>query len=215
MKNIKVKNNMKRAIQVFDEWADKGRDEGMERGHASSGARIIEIAQSINSNKRAVSIIDIGCGNGWMLKKATSTLEDSYGVGVDGSSNMVRKAQSKDSLNSYLCEDLNHWVPKNTFDIVISMEVLYYLDSPNDFLKNIYLNGMKNGSIIIIGIDHYLENEQSLSWPQDLSVNMKTLSISEWVDTFDSVGFSSVNYEQHAPKDNWMGTLIVSAKKVF
>ena len=35
---------------------------------------------------------------------------------------------------------------------------------------------------MIMGVDYYLENERSHSWPKDLNVPMKLLSMSQWTD---------------------------------
>ena len=64
-----------------------------------------------------------------------------------------------------------------------------------------------------MGVDHYLENQQSLSWPQDLRVDMHTYSISQWEGIMKAVGFSNVSSFQFGKKKDWAGTLILSGKK--
>ena len=47
----------------------------------------------------------------------------------------------------------------------------------NVFADNDILN--KNG-MLIIGVDHYLENPNSLNWGKEFNLDITTLSISEW-----------------------------------
>ena len=207
-----MKNNT--AVDVFDDWALSGKDEGMEKGHNSSVDRMIELAKEINFSKDSIrKVLDLGCGNGWMANKLSEVLSNINYLGVDGAMNMIDKAKNKNPNNQYLCVDINNWIPSRKFDLVMSMEVLYYLDNPKDFLRKFYLEGVENEGALIIGMDHYKENPSSLNWPEQLDVNMHTFKIEEWVDMFYKAGFSDVYYEQYNAGDNWEGTLILKAIK--
>ena len=180
------------AIDIFNDWAKSGRDKGMEEGHNDSGSQIVQIVKDLKNNdfEQYLSILDIGCGNGWLLRKITANYKNSSGLGIDGSLNMINNASTIDKMNQYTVADLNYWTPENKFDIVISMEVLYYLDNPQQFLrkiKKIYLN---DGGVFVFGIDHYLENKSSLTWPEDLNVKMHTLSMRKWIHIVEKAGFS-------------------------
>ena len=61
---------MRDATDVFSEWAGKGKDEGMERGHAASVNQMLNLALATNNlSQRPFTSIDIGCGNGWVVRK--------------------------------------------------------------------------------------------------------------------------------------------------
>lgn len=205
MKNFSV-------IDVFDSWAKSGKDRGMEQGHNDSGERIIQITNQIKGNdfEKELSILDLGCGNGWLLRKITSNYKNSTGVGVDGSLIMINNAIKEDKKNDYICADLNNWIPKHKFDIIISMEVLYYLDDPQELIRKIKNSYLKDGGVFVFGIDHYLENKSSLSWPEDLNVKMHSLSLDEWLKIVEVAGFSNTKMEQFKSADEWGGTLIIS-----
>jgi len=207
-----VKNNT--AVDVFDNWALSGKDEGMEKGHDLSVSRMIEIAKQVNFSKDHIrNVLDLGCGNGWMAKKLSKTLGNINYLGIDGAVNMIDKAKRNNPANQYLCVDINNWSPSRKFDLVVSMEVLYYLDNPKNSLRKFYSEGVQNNGAIIIGMDHYKENSSSLNWAEKLDVNMHTFRIKEWVDIFYEVGFSHVYHEQYNAGDNWEGTLIIKAIK--
>ena len=204
----------KLATDIFDDWAIRGKDKGMEKGHSIPVDRMIEIAYGKVLNRDAdISVLDFGCGNGWMLRKILSGSNRFKGLGVDGAKSMIENAKEIDPDGDYICSDLTSWQSSEKFDLIISMEVIYYLDKPKDFIASLFNESLNEEGVMIIGMDHYKENTRSLSWPKDLNVQMNTLSINEWVDLFVSVGFSDVQYEQYNEGDDWSGTLIITASK--
>ena len=134
-----------KAIDLFNEWAHLGKDEGMERNHKESVDRMLGFIGT--KMLKEFSFLDIGCGNGWVVEKILS--EDCSNscceaVGIDGASEMIQKAKKRQNFlstlkkPSYFKWDLNdlHSFDKK-FDIVFSMEVLYYLKCPQTALKTI------------------------------------------------------------------------------
>ena len=107
-------------INVFGDWALSGRDVRMAQGHADSVNAMLD--QVIKTQKE-FSFIDVGCGNGWVVRKMVNHLECKYAAGVDGSEHMIAKAQSIEEKGNYFCEDIRHWMPEMTFDVIHSMEV--------------------------------------------------------------------------------------------
>ena len=60
---------MRIATEVFGEWAEKGKDIGMEKGHALAVEDMISFATQERTNlKRNFSFLDLGCGNGWVVR---------------------------------------------------------------------------------------------------------------------------------------------------
>ena len=204
----------KLATDIFDQWAINGKDKGMEEGHSLSVNKMIEIASKKISNKKTnISMLDVGCGNGWMLRKVLDKYPNFQGIGIDGAENMIENAKRIDPNGNYLCTDLESWESSTKFDLIMSMEVIYYLNNPRKFIKSLFENSLDREGTIIIGMDHYLENTRSLSWPKDLEVHMITMKIDDWVDLLISIGFQNVKYEQFNAKDDWAGTLIISANR--
>ena len=52
---------------------------------------------------------DLGCGNGWMLRKLASKYSLNVGLGIDGSEEMINKAKKYQSSLDYLCMDITKW----------------------------------------------------------------------------------------------------------
>ena len=105
---------------------------------------------------------------------------------------MIAKAKTIDEKTDYIHALLPDYQPSRKFDFVHSMEFLYYLNDPENMLKLFHDHWLEDGGWAVIGIDHYTENEDSLSWricrcswQQGLLKNGKT-----WQDA----GFVNINH---------------------
>ena len=195
-------------INVFSDWAQNGKDEGMERHHNESVMNMIDFACSGLSE---YSFIDAGCGNGWVVRHISKDAKCNNAFGVDGSSNMINKAKRLDDKNKYFCEDLLKWIPQSKVDIVLSMEVFYYFENPELLIKHINNNWIKSGGRLIMGIDYYQENEASHSWQKDCGISiMKLHSEKEWKVFFENAGLKDVKSWRNGQDKEWGGTLVVT-----
>lgn len=199
----------KAAVDVFSQWALIGKDEGMERGHAASVQAMLELA--IPKLNDGFSAIDLGCGNGWVTRML-SELGAGHSEGVDGSNEMINKATSKDSNHKYSQGLLPDWSPGRRFDLVHTMEFLYYLDDPAGMISIIHDEWLEENGILVAGVDHYLEHEESLTWPEHVGVHMTTLSIDDWKTAMVNAGFKDVEIHQVAGEENFPGTLVMMGR---
>ena len=55
------------AISVFNQWAKKGKDKGMETGHFKSVSYMLDEIQLFL--QKPFTVLDIGCGNGWAVRR--------------------------------------------------------------------------------------------------------------------------------------------------
>ena len=183
------------ATDVFHDWALRGKDEGMERGHAQSVAEMIDFI-SVKSEQRGsnFSAVDVGCGNGWVVRILADIQLCQQAIGIDGAKAMIEKAKSIDNENQYIFAGLPDYSPIEKFDYIHSMEFLYYLEEPEKMLQVFYDDWLKEGGWAVIGIDHYMENEDSLSWPEHVGVNMATRTINQWEGAWKKAGFNNVEH---------------------
>jgi cyclopropane fatty-acyl-phospholipid synthase-like methyltransferase len=196
---------------VFSEWAESGRDEKMASGHKVAVGNMLEFALKY---RKEFSFIDAGCGNGWVVRRVRSIKNCYNACGVDGAQMMISKALKIDPKGNYIHTDLGSWRPKEKVDIVHSMEVVYYLTNPKEFIRNVYTSWLNDGGRIIIGLDFYEENTVSHSWPEDCGVSiMSLLSEKQWIDFFTSAGFREIESWRVDKKTNWAGTLVITGLK--
>ena len=199
------------ATDIFSEWAMKGKDEGMQKGHYNSVNEMLSLVNS--SLKKGFSAIDVGCGNGWVCRKLSNDERCEKVIGIDGSKEMIKKANGIDSNIEFHHALLPEWKPNEKFDFIHSMEFLYYLEKPLEMLKDFYNFWINPNGILIAGIDFYLENEDSHSWPERLNVHMTKLSIDEWEKGMLDAGFKEVEIHQVAASEDFIGTLVMFGKK--
>ena len=202
---------MNKNIMTFDEWAILGKDEGMERGHHNSVEHMFKIIEK--KNYKNYSAIDYGCGNGWVVRKfkESSLCKDAHGL--DGAQHMIKKAEQKDPKGVYFNDNIENWNPNQKYDIVFSMETLYYFNAPETIINKIFEKVLNDNGTFIMGIDHYAENPDSLNWGTQFNLNITTLSINDWKLLFKNAGFNNIVYKQVEQKDSWNGTLIIHGTK--
>ena len=201
----------KSPVEIFSDWVDLGKDEGMEINHKEA---VDEMLKAVTNSKNSFSFIDAGCGNGWVVRKVSKFKNCESSSGVDGSLNMINKARRLDNINEYICAELSSWKPKNKKDIVHTMEVLYYFKKPLIVLENIFENWINENGKFIMGIDFYYENKTSHDWPEKTNVDTMTLlNIKQWEKLVINAGFKNVRSWTVGKKNNWNGTLIISATK--
>jgi trans-aconitate methyltransferase len=183
----------------------------MAHGHADSVNAMLD---QVITTQKEFSFIDVGCGNGWVVQEMVNHPECKYAAGVDGSEHMIARAKSIDEKGNYFCEDIRHWMPKMTFDIVHSMEVFYYVEHPDSLIQNIFDFWLSPGGKLIMGIDFYLENKSCHTWQEDCGVNiMKLFPKDTWIEYFKSAGFKNITSNHLGVKENWEGTLVVMGEK--
>ena len=193
------------ATDVFTEWAAADRDAGMQTHHTAAVEEMLAAAFDV-MDAREFTAIDAGCGNGWVVRRLRAMPGCLAATGVDGSAGMIEKARRIDPHGDYILADLSAWSPINPVDLVVSMEVIYYMDDPHAVLQRMAAGWLKPGGVAVIGIDHYRENEPSLTWPGDLHVRMTTWTEARWLSVLDEAGFTRLRAWRAAPGDG-AGTL--------
>ena len=151
---------MLKAIDIFGEWAKEGRDVGMEKAHEISVNEMIDFALEERANiGERFSFLDLGCGNGWVVRKVARNKLCNKAVGIDGATQMIVNAESKGGGAKYILADINSFHPSEKYDVIHSMEVLYYLDDPSEIIKKISDSCLNDNGRLIVGVDLYYQNK--------------------------------------------------------
>jgi 2-polyprenyl-3-methyl-5-hydroxy-6-metoxy-1,4-benzoquinol methylase len=97
------------------------------------------------------SVLDVGCGHG-VLQRRLRTLGYTRYVGVDTSENAIREAnRERDGQTEFCCADAESYIPRETFDVIIFNEVLYYFSAPIDAVAR-FAQCLNPGGIVIISM---------------------------------------------------------------
>ena len=205
---------MRIATDVFGEWAEKGKDIGMEKGHALAVEDMISFATEERINlKRNFSFLDLGCGNGWVVRMLENNQLCVRSVGIDGAKQMIEKASEDTSKSEFLLENIDTYSSPDKFDLIHSMEVLYYLENPALTVKKIADSWLNEGGRLIAGVDLYYENQESHSWEDRVGTKMMMLKEAEWMEIFSSAGLQEVESWRSNQSQDWAGTLVLTGKK--
>ena len=205
---------MRKATDVFGEWAEKGKDIGMEKGHATAVDEMVTFAlkerKKIGKN---FSFLDLGCGNGWVVRNVSNDSLCNRAVGIDGAKQMITNAESRGGVAEYIFANINSFSSPEKYDVIHSMEVLYYLEDPSNIIKKISDSWLNDGGRLIVGLDHYYENKDSHSWEEDVGTPMLMLKAKEWVRIFEMAGLEEVESWHVNKRADWVGTLVITGKK--
>ena len=205
---------MQKATDVFGEWAEKGKDIGMEKGHATAVNEMVTFA--LKERKRIgknFSFLDLGCGNGWVVRIVSNDSLCNRAVGIDGAKQMIANAESRGGVTEYIFANINSFSSPEKYDVIHSMEVLYYLEDPLNIIKKISDSWLNDGGRLIVGLDHYYENKDSHSWEEDVGTPMLMLKAKEWVRIFEMAGLEEVESWHANKRADWSGTLVITGKK--
>ena len=86
---------MDKVKKTFDEWAQNGRAELMEKEH---GKNVSKFLQSISFDK-SFTFLDVGCGNGWVVRKISNEEYCKKSIGIDKSKKMIIESEKKKTIN--------------------------------------------------------------------------------------------------------------------
>lgn len=135
-------------------------------------------------------ILDIGCGNGKMLKYLQQETK-AYIHGFDYSENAIQTAIAQNNARADFRVGVMGEIeyPEGSFDVAISMDSLYFAKDISQFVSQVY-TWLKNGGIFLIGYQEgeimpKTENSETTAIAQALQQNKlryKVLNITE--DTY-------------------------------
>jgi len=206
---------MDKVRTTFDEWAKIGRSELMEKEHSKT---VLKFLNSIRFEK-PFSFLDVGCGNGWVVRKISQIKNCKKVVGIDKSQNMITKAKSKkkSSKENYLRTDILSWKFNGKFDYIFSMESLYYSTPMESALKKIY-RLLKPGGEFFCGTDFYSDNKATIQWSKMLDISLDLRSKKQWKKMFEEIGFKTKTKQvrDSSNRKKWkreFGTLFIIGKK--
>ena len=200
---------------TFDKWAKNGRSELMEKEHSKT------VLKFLNSRKfeKPFSFLDVGCGNGWVIRKISQLPNCKKVVGIDKSKNMISIAKAKkiSSNENYFVTDILSWKYSGKFDYIFSMESLYYSSPMESALKKIF-RLLKPGGEFFCGTDFYQDNKATTQWGKMMKVPLDLRSKKEWKKMFEEAGFKTKTKQVKdlSNRKKWkrdFGTLFVIGKK--
>lgn len=175
------------AASEFDQWADAGRGDSMERGHAPVVRPIVD-RWELDASSR---VLDVGCGSGWAVRYLLGRGAGA-GLGVDISPRMVELAsQGPGDFQVASGEALPY--PDDHVTHVLSVESIYYYADPVAALRE--WRRVTRGSLAIV-IELYAENMGSAVWADVLDVPVHLWTEARWREALEEAGWKDVHSER-------------------
>jgi len=206
---------MDKVKETFDKWALTGRAELMELEHKKT---VLKFLKTISFEK-PFTFLDVGCGNGWVIRKIAEKKSCKKAIGIDKSKNMIKKShsQKKFSKEQYFQDDIQSWNYRGKFDFIFSMESIYYSESLDLALSKIY-KLLKDEGQFFCGTDFYKENKATSRWSIQMKIPMHLKSKKEWIELFEKQGFKTKTRQikDLKNKKKWkreFGTLFITGTK--
>ena len=206
---------MDKIRKTFDQWAQNGRAELMETEHEKN---VLKFLKTIHFEE-PFTFLDVGCGNGWVIRKIAKEKKCKKATGIDKSKKMIIHAKKKkgSKKEEYIHTDIESMKHKKKFNFVFSMESLYYADSIEIALENIY-KILKPGGKFFCGTDFYTENKATSKWAKIMKIPMHLHSKKEWRHLFKKTGFivKTKHVKDLKNKKKWKreyGTLFITGTK--
>ena len=207
--------NMDAVRKTFDKWAQNGRAELMEIEH---GKNVLKFLNSVSFEK-PFNFLDVGCGNGWVVRNIAENKFCKKAIGIDKSKKMIiqSKKKSQNKKEVYLHTDIETMKYKGKFNFIFSMESLYYADSIEIALEKIF-KLLKPGGQFFCGTDFYTDNKATARWAGIMKIQMHLHSKKEWKKFFKNSGFEvkTKNIKDFKNKKKWKreyGTLFIIGTK--
>jgi SAM-dependent methyltransferase len=127
--------------------------EGGSRLTRFSHRRRYENVLGLMKHLRGARALDLGCGDGWILREAYDRKLISFGVGIDTSVPALeecgRRFEGAPGLKAALPAQLPSLVPEGSCDIAICTETLEHVPNPKAFIQTMLKYVRPGGEVII------------------------------------------------------------------
>ncbi|HEX9793696.1 MAG TPA: methyltransferase domain-containing protein [Planctomycetota bacterium] len=203
MSTPNVPDPMRAAVTaVFDDWARRGRGEGMEEPHRDVVLQMLDRAGIQEDHQ----VLDVGCGAGWTVRLIAGMAHRGRAFGVDASEAMIERARSHRNpahvaFTAAPAEQLPY--ADASLDRVVSMESIYYWSDIPAGLREVW-RVLRPGGSWLCAFEYFAENPYTERWAADLGLDLRRHSAAEYESMCRDVGFDEVSSERlvdrRAPK---------------
>jgi SAM-dependent methyltransferase len=180
--------------EEFNRWADSGKGEEMEHDHWPITRPVLELMHLAPAD----TVLDVGCGSGWLSRILAERVPQGHVVGMDISDEMIRRAREKSAgrANLEFVVGKVGAIPRQDgeFAHAISVESAYYWPDPAKGIREIH-RVLRPGGQAWIDINYYRDNEESHQWGALLNVPTHLLSAAQWRAMFRDAGFRDVAHQ--------------------
>jgi ubiquinone/menaquinone biosynthesis C-methylase UbiE len=181
--------------EMFNRWVDSGNVAEMERQHRPMAEELIA-RMDLGPHD---TVLEVGCGDGWLARRLSEICPEGAVVGVDVSDEMVNLARRRtaDVGNLMFATGAAEEIPwaEDYFTRVLSVESAYYWFSPERAARELF-RVMAYGGRAFLLMSYYRENPHAHHWQEQVSFRFSLLSGEEWAELLSNFGFQQVAAER-------------------
>ncbi|MBO6273766.1 malonyl-ACP O-methyltransferase BioC [bacterium] len=122
---------------------------------------------SMVKHKEPISVLEIGCGTGFVTKEVFNNYEISKYDAVDLVQGCEKFLSDISSKINFYCADIENYTPQQKYDLIISNASMQWLDNLQKYIDNTMKYLKPNGifAFTIFGDGNYKEMEQFIPKP--------------------------------------------------
>lgn len=157
-------HNYTGTYEIFERLYSRARDPWGLQYSPFAMQRYLSLIEAIGQVAPCTAILDVGCGEGTFTKYLTGFAQEV--VGIDVSPTAIERARECVPSATFHCVALEDFHAERRFDLVVAVEMLYYIESVDAALQK--LQALGKTSIITYGhqrkrLDSHLDrfSEQS------------------------------------------------------
>ncbi|QGN05979.1 class I SAM-dependent methyltransferase [Halorhabdus sp. CBA1104] len=172
---------------AFDEWAEDGRDQGMEERHWHTAKHALERMPVADGDV----VLDLGCGSGYAARALREAGGAGRAYGLDGAAQMARNARAytDDARVGFLVGDFESLpFEADSIDHAFSMEAIYYASDPVAALEELR-RILRPGGTFYCAVDYVANNPHTAEWDEYVDIPMTRWTRGEYREAFREAGF--------------------------
>lgn len=181
--------------EEFNRWAQAGHGEEMESHHLPI---VLPMLPLMKIGERD-SVLDVGCGAGWLCRMIASRIPRGRVVGLDVSNEMIDRARAVSAGFANLTFAVGgvDKIPagEDSFDKAVSVESAYYWPDPSRGIQEIFRVLAPGGSAWIL-INYYRDNPHCHQWGAQYAIPSHLLWADEWAALYRHAGFVNLEHRR-------------------
>lgn len=132
-------------------------------GTLSELSRFSVLAGYICHLKPGAAVLDVGCGQGYLLRRLPDSCYSRY-AGIDLSASAISLAQSQHNERStFLAADCENYSPAEQFDVIVFNEVLCCLSDPLHTVEQ-YAHSLRPGGLLLVSLCTAARGSATVLW---------------------------------------------------
>jgi SAM-dependent methyltransferase len=124
-----------------------------------------------SNDEKSGTVVDLGCGNGWYLRKIATHFPHMTGIGVDGMKENIHQAQKRaqeadlDHRLTFMVGDIHRFPVQGQVDMIAMNRSLHHVWGEREEIFHLFAEHLKDGGAVVIWEPNWPKNRRELHNP--------------------------------------------------